>query len=708
MPSYSPAGFHDFPVMSDDALNGRDPRYNSRLMGWLDEAIAEGDGFIQQDPNYHKMAEGMAYVSGDHKLGIQGIAAGTLGDIEKFTLNLCRRAAQAHVSALTDLKPTFGWRSLNPKYAPTADLLNKLTIAWYLNNMADVAFADVMKIAWACGTADMMIEWDSQKQDHLVIAKDPRDTLPIRPSRYGGVQAWQGVIFREVHSVNVLRDMYPQHAGYIVPTADGLLASIRGLFQRIVPPMQSPAADTLSGLSGVPRGAGPVRSGDVLYYRCYLTDRSRNLKSVPVVVGDPTKPWAYTVEPGDLLYPNKRLIIRTDRAVLYDGGAPYLHGLYPFVRFMPWRLPWFFLGQSALADLTPVNDAINRLGRGVLLGLEQWLNRSTIIDTNAVGETAARVYNARRPGQNIKLRGQVIDVDKAFKAVEGPAPQVLALAGQTLTELTARFESLAGTGNLEALQQLKQLPAEGTIEKFYQAMTPELRLEGRMFEAFLRDASQQILHNSLQFQTSAKRIHLLGDAGATLEDFDLEPGTLLPAMPQTLTDPMTGMPTPNPDYDPAFDSNLPRDVRAKAMAKLMAFVVAPNSVLAFNAQEEKMMDFQLARMGYLDIWTLMERLERPNMGAPPPIPLPPIKPPTTPEELQEGLMTGRFIPNPTQPGTVLEMRAPLTITERLMAQQMLGIGMTQNPAGRKASGGDSPKVEEKDGGSRTTVTESEK
>ena len=106
-------------------------------------------------------------------------------------------------------------------------------------------------------------------QDHLIIAKDPRDTLPIRPSRYGSVQAWEGVIFREVHSVNILRDQYPHLAHHIVPTADGLLASIRGLFQRIAPPMQTPA-DTLSGLSGVPRGAGPVRSGDTLYYRMYL------------------------------------------------------------------------------------------------------------------------------------------------------------------------------------------------------------------------------------------------------------------------------------------------------------------------------------------------------------------------------------------------------------------------------------------------------
>jgi hypothetical protein len=49
---------------------------------------------------------------------------------------------------------------------------------------------------------------------------------------------------------------------------------------------------------------------------------------------------------------------------------------------------------------------------------------------------------------------------------------------------------------------------------------------------------------------------------------------------------------------------------------------------------------------------------------------------------------------------------PITITERLQAQQMMGIGMTENPAGRKASGGSAPKMESKDGGERQTITES--
>ena len=93
------------------------------------------------------------------------------------------------------------------------------------------------------------------------------------------------------------------------------------------------------------------------------------------------------------------------------------------------------------------------------------------------------------------------------------------------------------------------------------------------------------------------------------------------------------------------------------------------------------------------------------------MPLPPLQPPTDPQELAAGLLTGKYLPDPMKPGQVLEMRTPMTITERLAAQQMMGIGMTVNPAGRKASGQEAPQMEEKsdgDGGTRQTITESDK
>ena len=133
-----------------------------------------------------------------------------------------------------------------------------------------------------------------------------------------------------------------------------------------------------------------------------------------------------------------------------------------------------------------------------------------------------------------------------------------------------------------------------------------------------------------------------------------------------------------------------------------------------------MMAFQMTRMGYMDFWTFHEIMETPNVGNPPPIPLPPLQPPD-PAQLAQDLAAQAQAAMTGMPGTaatkyqfdpasgqILEMRVPMTITERLHAQQLLGIGMTENPAGRKASGQSEPKVEEKDGGERTTVTESPK
>jgi hypothetical protein len=721
---YSSSGIYQFPTLTDAALQRKDGQYASRVLGWLSDAIIEGDAVNTQDPNYDKIAQSMRYVSGDQQPSPD--SPGLPQFMEPMIFNFCEKALKAHASALTDLKPTFGWRSLNPKYQMHAQQLNLLSIAWWLNNQADLSFGDVVKMAWAAGTGDMMIEWNPGLPgggDHQVIPKDPRDTLPWRPGRYGDEQTWQGAIFREIWSVNSLREKYPYAAAAITTTDDSLLGSIKGIFFRRPQQFQTPA-DPLSNLGGGARMAGPPRSGDCILYRAYLDDRTRNLGSRPIVMGE--KSFQYTVEPGGYMYPTKRLVVSTQDLILYDGPNPYWHGKFPFARLHLWKLPWHFLGQSQLASLTGVQNAINLAGKHMKMGIEQWMDRQVVLDRNAVSEATAKSYDSRKPGFTFKLKTNVVDPSKVVTKLDGPNPQVLAQNFQWFTSLKSDFQSLAGTGNLEALLQMRsQLPAGDTLEKYQEMLTPELRMEGRMMEAFLRRASAQLSFNTFQFMDSAKRIAILGDAGALLEDFDYEPDSLIPAMSNTMpqqvgVDPLGApmlMHVPNPDYDPAFDKNLPRSVRAQTMAKLMVFVVAPNSVLAFNAQQEKMMKFQLARMGYYDAWSLAEAMEIPNFGSPPPMPLPPM-PPLKPEQTAtpEALMLllaqnpGKYIMDPAS-GQILEMRVPITVVERLQAQMMMGIGMTENPAGRKASGGDTPKQEEKsdgNGGTRTTTTESKK
>ncbi len=782
------SGLYGLPGLAHPGFGTHDPKYLDAVSSWLQEAIQEGDLTNESDPNYEHIGSGMAYSSGD-QLPPQDNA--TLPQyLQQVQIDMCTKAMRAHVSSLTDLKPVAGWRSENPKYQFHAHLLNRLIVTWWISQMADTQLADAVKYSWATGTGDAELAWDPTLPgggNHVLIARDCRDTLPIRPGRHRNPQQWKGLVLRDVWTVSAMRDKYPLYASQIHEANGGVLATIRGWFFSNKPKLQSPA-DPFASAFGQPRKSGPPRPGECVLYRAFIDDRTRNSTGRPIVMGDPGTNWAYTAMPGELLYPNKRLVCRiNDNLVVYDGPSPYWHGKYPIARLMLWSLPWFFLGISQLRTLKPLQNAINDSIQQHRLGIRRWNEPATVMNTQAVGANFIKLFDIRKPGQKLNAVGTATRLDDVVKTLEGPNPQVMAMNFQMYQELKKDFESLSGTANLTELMTLRQMPGADTIEKYFEALTPEIRDEGRQIETFIREISPQLLYNTFQFMDSPRRIHLLGEAGLALEDFDLDPDIMVPASPRMIPDPnvppemlLPGMPppmVPNPQYDKMFDADKPRSERAKAMARLMTFIVAPNSLLAMHSAAEEMKDFQLARMGYMDFWSLMERMGRANVGVPPPIPLPPLRPPT-PDELVQGLMVGKFILNPAAlagmaggmmgagmsggapqgpggagatgppgqppqegappapgpeqmigaaaqqgpagleqlyqqlvntPGAILEVRTPITITERLQAQAMLGIGMTENPAGRKASGGSEPKLEEKSdgaGGKRQTITES--
>src|SRR3972149_3960120 len=186
---FSPSGLYGLPAMSTDTLRlGGDPR----VLGWIQEAVQEGDLLNRDDPAYDLAEKGMRYIIGEQKDAQQL----QLQYIPYAVINKSRKSVQAHVSALTDIKPVFGYRALNPNFAFHSELLNRLTVAWWLEAMADLTLGDCIKYGLAGGTGDLAVEWDPGagygQGDHKIIAKDFRDTLPIRPSTDPSPQPWQG------------------------------------------------------------------------------------------------------------------------------------------------------------------------------------------------------------------------------------------------------------------------------------------------------------------------------------------------------------------------------------------------------------------------------------------------------------------------------------------------------------------------------------
>lgn len=716
---FSPSGIYGLPPVTSQTLAGGDPR----VLGWIHEAVQEGDRLNREDPSWDKADRAMDYIIGNQR--------GTEGELPSYipyaVVNMSRKATQAHVSALTDIKPIFGYRATNPRYSFHADLLNQILLAWWIESMADLTLGDVIKYALAGGTGDLMLEWDPTAAygtgDHVVIARDFRDTLPIRPGSHPSPQTWQGVVFREAHPINAMRAKFPQYAQSFSPAPDTLLTTIMGRFRKVVQRLQTPS-DTLSGLAGLPAGR-PVRPGDIVLYRTYLNDFTKNMTAKPIVMGNPSTNWSYVVQPGEKLYPYKRLIVTTPDLVLYDGPNVYWHGNYPFSRLKLWSVPWVFNGLSILHDTIPIQDGINDTMAELRLAFKQWTNPDTEYDKRSTSRAFQQAFDPRRPGKKVQINSMGSTRDP-YKKHEGPNPQVMALMFQLFEKLEGVHENMTGTANLQQLLQLRQMPGADTIQKYFEALTPEIRQEGRMVEVFLRELAQQFRFNIFQFENTYRRRNILGDAALALEDFDYDPSLLVPALDPKIMQPdeATGIPMPqdNPDYVPQLDKDLSRGERAKWFAKLFTFTVTPNSILGMNATERKMMNFQLARSGYMDFWTLHESLETPNVGNPPPMPLPPLQPPD-PLIVQQDILAqvtamGTGMPMAQPPkytigptGEVLEFRVPLTVTERLLAQQMMGIGMTENPAGRKASGQAAPQQETKtdeNGGQRSTITESDK
>lgn len=691
MAEFTPSGIPDLPPVTADSLQFGDPR----VLGWVQEAVSEGDRINRSDPSYDVIERAQLYIVGE-QLGPERLR---LKYIPQTIINETRKAVQAHVSALTDIKPVFGWKPLNPLYRLPADMLNKYAIAEWVTQMFDLDLGDCVKYSLAAGTGDLVVDWDPHAPlggANQLSARDPRDTLPIRPSLSKSIQFWLGLVLREEHTVNALKTMYPGKRDYFRPSTDTALSRVMGRFRTAFAKIITPTdpLDQLAQQAGA--HTRQTRSGNVVLYRTYLQDHTVNMSQKTLVLGTPGAAWTYTVKPGERVYPRGRLVVATDYNVLYDGPNTYWHGLYPVCRLRLWSVPWQLLGIPLMNDALPIQDAINDTVNDVRLGVRQWMDPDIVYNRNAVSESTMKLLDPRRPGKRVKVQP---GFGEPYQKQDGPSPQVLQIASELWDKLTTKFTDLTGTANLSALLQLRQLPSADTIQKYYEALTPEIRQEARQVEAFMRDLSEMIKVNYFQFLSKAKRVAIIGDGGQTLQDFDFDPNTMVPALKPT-----------DPGYTQELDPTLTtRDERARFFHKQFVFVVSPNSILAMNAQEQKMVRFQLYRMGAYDFWSLHETLETPNVGAPPAIPLPPLVPPqiATPQDLQALLLSGKFIIDPAD-GQLKEIRIPVSITERLIAQAQLGIGMVENSPGRKSSGQQPPKMESKEGGARQTVTEAPK
>lgn len=647
--------------MSPSYAAATPPRDNDfkKFKEWAELAIEEADAFLHSQDGYSSFEESIDAINGELK---NDLAQGVFGGV---TYNHFGKVALDMVASQCDIKPFWDYRTFNPKFQAQAQLGNKLAQAWWMGRHVTLRFADVIKLALPMGTGYAHQVYDAynngfgggyQGGDMELLPEDPRDVLPIRPGSFLSIQESAGVMIRRERSVNWIHSKYGDAASEVRADREGSIAQLNkntryGRLMSSLGLQSGFMENLLSSISGRTQ-ARPMKIPTADLFTLYINDDSINTQRSGTWMGlhdGKLTNWSYYVPSvGELipstgkpakdedckLYPRKRCVIFTRSARIYDDTSIYWHGMFPLAKLTldPW--PWLWLGKAPLKDLLPLHKEMQKVMRVFSRHLDRIKRPGMAADKNAISEKGFAKIDPEMPG--LKLRSNPVNgkpVEMIYEPALDPWVQWY------LEALKSAQKELAGATTAADIMSLNQLPQMDTLEAIIAAEGAINRLRSLVIEAFMSEFAMMFLMNTFQFYTQAQRIAILGPQGQTFEDFDFDPGSLIP---HDVIPPM-------PDGNPA-----PRAERAREFFRYFSYQIAPGSLLNSASQSEKMLYMALARAGVIDIATLLEKLNIPNVGLP--------------SDYPSGIM------------------------QRLQKQQELGIGMAVSPEGRKASAQSSPRM----------------
>ena len=278
----------------------------------------------------------------------------------------------------------------------------------------------------------------------------------------------------------------------------------------------------------MPRDTGPFPSVEVEEY--WIDDTTINESSGDILVKDPRLDtgqhnYWYRVPKGQRLFPRKRLLVMVGDTILYDGPSPFWHGLYPFAQLILSPAVWRPGGISLYRNLAPLQIAKNVLGAGMMDLTARAVEPQFAFVDGAVDDTSFRQFFQDMPGA--KLRMNAGSTPGASARYLDP-PQLPAYVGGFWDRVDRAFDKQSGAIDVTGMMAKKQMPGGDTIEQARDSAGTAFRLKSRHMEPFVRAAATQMLSCVFQYYSREQRMKILGPTGITIQDFDYDPGTMIP------------------------------------------------------------------------------------------------------------------------------------------------------------------------------------
>lgn len=622
----------------------------------------------------------------------------------KVKANIPKRQIREVVSTTSDLRLMGGFKTQNNDFEKQCEVLNKMVLAWYWNTFADrkvrksMQYAGVEGTGWARPIWKMEM-WDDGRGDIDLEIYGPKDVSFVQLPRDGDIQRAYAVLIHQAVPIALMHAMYPEHRAYIKPDRWEMNAIQKGL--KKVQKFLSPVLNVTSK-SGQQDLIFPIC--DV--YHIYIMDKSFNNTGKPIPMGKPGTSWYYEVpawqtdipagkdaqgnpvyrkaEVKDcLFYPGRRLMIATPQHVFYDGPNPDLHGKVPLVRFVVDDWLDEILGFPLTHDTYTMSETHTNLMRGMADRLEVKAQPPLAYDKNTVAKSVMEKLDTRRPNQKIGIDMQAGEapkplLDRSYFSVDADEFTFLNFLEEQMGKQLALKDMLA-------MAKAKMNVGSDAMERLIEATGPVVKDICRNMEQPVAQLAELVKALMFQYYTVARRVQILGPDGATEEDFDFDPGTMIPShMPEEFA--AAGR-FDGRQKKPERESSSTQLERARRYMTNFYYHQTPNSLHQQQQMARKLLFVQLASKGIvpIDPWTLAETCDVPNYGPPP-----------------QGT------------STVFERYMAWLDIQKEIAEEMGGgqqgtrgpHGGQKGTGGRAPSGGAQPRVISKDGGTRSTIAES--
>ena len=610
---------------------------DSVKLAFCKRCIESGIKWNEDQMSSEDIGRGIDILAGKSGSSLSGKWANiTTGDL--------KRAVNEIVETLSDIRPFWGYQTDNDAFRDEANMMNKVTKSVYLESFVDRSLHDALQFA-AVTSAGFIYPFYSRSKfgsgegEFCFMPLGQPDVLPVQLPRNRDYQKAYVVTLAVPYGVADAHARFPLFQWALKPFAQRRYAKTKGGAQRrgydqnrwrmhSVETQLEQFTDIFFTYVLDLR----INYGELDPQGKPILDDAGNPIGKELEMGQKDTSWYYKVpyvgqtitrfeggkevtREADVedcrVYPQRRLMISCDQALMYDGPAFDLHGMVPLIPFYFDKWAWgeafsLFRGTASLQDA--IDDLVRSVYRIAMSRANPGKSYNTDITS---GEKGAKL-SSRQAEQIDPFAPDMtfgIDGDVKEPVMRPPMPEWCYNVPEWVLKVVEILQqSIAKQLGLDQIQSLQKLKANiDDPQKLLDAEGPVVMGTSRSMEMGLRDLGEMQKFNIIQYMTTPRVMQYVGANGIAPAVFDYSPDSITPShLPGEQTFDADGKETPS-----KTDAN----TRLKVFAKNLRFFITPHS-LHYIAQKEYKLNL-LAAQGkgvVIDPMTMAEAFDIPNWG----------------------------------------------------------------------------------------------